>query len=214
MSRPEILQHDLQDHHPTLSQRTPDLPSDHVIQLEFDIEEDIPGELEDFVLQSRLGAFRTAQELFEANLKPHLRFFPVVAEYADFLLEQQSFRQLLDFVLRLPPDADSSEDERGLLDLLFALSTLRTEGSLNKALSLARNWRSRTARPWKHFSEADVRSRNDENARHSLSLDPSARDISSDYCLRVFKFGPCHSSGFSASLGQRRSVTRSMGRVP
>ncbi|KAH7169513.1 hypothetical protein DER46DRAFT_462481, partial [Fusarium sp. MPI-SDFR-AT-0072] len=59
-----------------------------------DIVEDIPAELEDFIFLSRLGILEEAKGLFEQNLRPYISFFPVLAEYADMLLEEGLYADL------------------------------------------------------------------------------------------------------------------------
>jgi hypothetical protein len=52
-------------------------PQDFEFRSEFDIEEDIEGELEHFVQLARLGFAQDARETFDHSLRDHLRLFPV-----------------------------------------------------------------------------------------------------------------------------------------
>jgi hypothetical protein len=47
-----------------------------------------PAETEEFVRLSRYGLITKARHVFDRSLREHLNLFPVLAEYADFLLEQ------------------------------------------------------------------------------------------------------------------------------
>ena len=151
MSAPEI----------ELSRISGDRVGDNVITMEFDIEEDIPAELEEFVLHSRLGLFQTGLQIFNQTLERHSNLFPIVAEFADFLLEQQHYQRLSDFLSPLLANGRFQEDEEQLLLLLKALSDLHISGSLSKALSDARHWHTnmQNTKPPDRFTEAEVRSR-------------------------------------------------------
>jgi hypothetical protein len=60
-------------------------------KLVFEIEEDVPEELDSFVRLSRLGLFKQGKELFDETLNHHMGLFPVVAEYAEpFRLSRSS----------------------------------------------------------------------------------------------------------------------------
>jgi hypothetical protein len=65
-----------------------------------DLEVDLPtvAELEDFVRLSRLGKFAEAKNYFLENLEMYTDIFPVVAEKADTLLEQNLYGDLVEFV--------------------------------------------------------------------------------------------------------------------
>lgn len=60
--------------------------SDIPLQLEMDIEEDVPAELEHFVRLVMLGEDDAALEYFDRVLTRHLHAFPVFAEYIDLVL--------------------------------------------------------------------------------------------------------------------------------
>ncbi|KAF5702892.1 fatty acid oxygenase [Fusarium mundagurra] len=121
--------------------------------MKFDIVEDIPAELEDFIFFSRLGIFEEAHGLFEQNLRPYLESFPVLAEYADMLLEEGLYADLSQLLTSLDWTR-YSEGERNLLDLIKALSEAyigqrpREAGKrrviagprLDAALDQAKNW--------------------------------------------------------------------------
>ncbi|UZP43468.1 hypothetical protein NXS19_011280 [Fusarium pseudograminearum] len=124
-----------------------------ILDMRLDIVEDIPAELEDFIFLSRLGIFEEAKGLFEQNMKPYISFFPVLAEYADMLLEEGLYDDLTQLLTSLD-STHYSESERNLLDLIKALSKAYSEQSLiqaqgeqvderpmiEAALNLAKDW--------------------------------------------------------------------------
>ncbi|KAK5093368.1 hypothetical protein LTR70_004740 [Exophiala xenobiotica] len=75
-----------------------------------ELEEDIPAELEDFVLVSRLGMVADAQRLVSDVLWRHLRYFPVVAEIAEFFLGSGLWESLDDLVRELDRRRISFDD--------------------------------------------------------------------------------------------------------
>lgn len=72
---------------------------DTMVEIECDIEEDIEGELEDFVHLSHTYQFVKAQQLYDECLSSREAWFPVSAEYADFLCLQRQYDQLKSFSL-------------------------------------------------------------------------------------------------------------------
>jgi len=62
--------------------------------IELDLEEDIPAELEEFVLLARLGVKDEALRLAQDVLWRHIHQFPVFAEIAGFLIEHNIIRML------------------------------------------------------------------------------------------------------------------------
>jgi hypothetical protein len=139
-----------------------------LLEMDLDIVEDIPAELEDFIFLSRLGLFEDAHELFEQNLKPYLGFFPVLAEYADMLLEEGFYVELSKLLMNV---STFSGDEYQLLVLMRALSEAYIEGTSNKAkeqidgtkpklevaLELAQKWHDGCLKDTHSFSEVEVR---------------------------------------------------------
>lgn len=140
--------------------------------MEFDIIEDIPEELEDFIFLSRLGLYEEAQGLFEQNLERHLDFFPIVAEYSDMLLEKGSYELLSSFLTKLPANTIFSEDQNQLLKLIKALSDAHIEqkpklsgmkrpldgadGYMKAALKLAQDWHDNLRKSPNDFNDLDV----------------------------------------------------------
>jgi hypothetical protein len=137
----------------TLHSRNISVNCDEDIELlntEFDIVEDIPAELEDFIFLARLGCFEEAREMFQQILRPHEGFFPVVAEFADMLLEEGRYVELSQLLTNPSYKTKFSEDEYQLLTLMKALSEAHVEQESNKAdgvksklevaLDLAQNW--------------------------------------------------------------------------
>lgn len=56
--------------------------------MELALQEDIGAELDDFLLLSLLGIDGEAQECIRIVLWRHLRYFPIFAEVADYLIEK------------------------------------------------------------------------------------------------------------------------------
>ncbi|OQD69825.1 hypothetical protein PENPOL_c002G04714 [Penicillium polonicum] len=119
--------------------RAGDQAKDVTVHLDLDAAVDINPDLECLSRLNRLGNFKEASRLFEERLVIHVDFFPVVAEYADLLLEQGSFGQLHDFLsTRLKdPRVEYSDEEVQLMRLLRCLAEMYTRGALIPALEMA-----------------------------------------------------------------------------
>lgn len=107
--------------------------------LQMEIEEDLEQEIENFVRLKRLGQYKKAHEMFEEVLTRHIAFFPVVAEYADLLLEQGRYGVLSKF-LDIQIECMESvfeEDEVELLRIMRSLALIHTKGALRAALARA-----------------------------------------------------------------------------
>lgn len=93
---------------------------------------DISDDIERLAQLSRLGRFNEAIVLFKERLALHVDFFPVVAEYADLLLEQGNFRDLHQFVSNRLSDLHVEYTQEGstLLELLKRLAEVLTKGAL------------------------------------------------------------------------------------
>ncbi|KAJ5647179.1 hypothetical protein N7490_003551 [Penicillium lividum] len=85
---------------------------------------------------NRLGHFKIGVAFFEDRLASHVDFFPVVADYADFLLEQWAFEKAEEFVQDRLDDLSVtySDDEITLLRLLKCFAMIYTKGALLPAL--------------------------------------------------------------------------------
>lgn len=153
--------------HAQVDDKTGDLK---LLDEEFDIVEDIPAELEDFVFMSRLGLYQEARNLYEQNLQSHLEFFPVLAEYADMLLEEGAYSELSERLNSSLTNAVISGEECQLLSLMEALSEAHKEQmpnppserledakpKLEAALSLAQKWHNERQKSSNDFGEAEV----------------------------------------------------------
>lgn len=69
--------------------------------MELDLEEDIPAELEEFILLARLGVEDEALRLAQDVLWRHTHHYPVFAEVAGFLAEHRLFGELRTLVNHL-----------------------------------------------------------------------------------------------------------------
>ena len=67
------------------------------LQLEYEIEEDVEAELEEFVRLNHSGQIKDAHKHYDDCLIWHEDWFPVAAEYADSLLREGNFAKLAKF---------------------------------------------------------------------------------------------------------------------
>ncbi|KAL1970658.1 hypothetical protein VTN77DRAFT_4302 [Rasamsonia byssochlamydoides] len=113
---------------------------DVTVHLDLDLQIDLQEDIEALAHLNSLGRFKDGIRLFEERLREHLDFFPVVAEYADLLLEQGSYGVLSDFLSGcLTEQQDSSvaqftDDEILLLRILRACGDIYCKGALRPAL--------------------------------------------------------------------------------
>ena len=84
----------------TTSQATPNTGSNLAFRIKADIEEDVEGELEDFVRLSHTCQFASAQELFDECFSEHVTWFPAAAEYVDFLISSYQYDHISPFCRR------------------------------------------------------------------------------------------------------------------
>jgi hypothetical protein len=121
-----------------------DINSDGLQNLEFrlelGIEEDIEGELEHFVRLARLGLVEQARETFEHSLLHHLKLFPVLAEYSEFLLAEGRYEELIKVLPTIDLRNDYSDGEWWLVELLHSLSGLHTARHVGDPSKAARDW--------------------------------------------------------------------------
>ncbi|KAK5448135.1 hypothetical protein LTS15_009159 [Exophiala xenobiotica] len=126
------------------------------IPLEFEFEEDIEAELVDFVRLARQGLVEEARVQFNETLSPHINVFPVLAEYAEFLMSVNCFTEILRI---LPRKSETySPDEWWLIKLLGALAQSHAEhDTVEAAVAYARRWRIHVAQNWSEDpSEVEV----------------------------------------------------------
>ena len=75
-----------------------DKPGEDVhLQLEYEIEEDVEAELEEFVRLNHSGQMKDAHKLYHDCLSGHEDWFPVAAEFADCLLREGNIAKLAKF---------------------------------------------------------------------------------------------------------------------
>jgi hypothetical protein len=121
------------------------------IEIKLEFEEDIEAELVDFVRLARQGLVEEAREQFKETLLPHIKLFPILAEYAEFLISEDCFTELLDILPKEADEGEYSPDERWLIRLLSALARCRTStkhDTVESAASCARQWRIHVAHHW------------------------------------------------------------------
>ncbi|KAB8277915.1 hypothetical protein BDV30DRAFT_234325 [Aspergillus minisclerotigenes] len=121
-------------------------PSGTTLPLELELEEDIDKEINYFVQLSRMGHYAEAQRFFDNTIGKHDYMFPVVAEYADMLLEQGSYRRAVEFLNEhIRAKAEFLDpDEMQLLKVMKALAEIYSKGALRSALVEAK-------RAWSHL---------------------------------------------------------------
>ncbi|RAQ52338.1 hypothetical protein AFGD_008719 [Aspergillus flavus] len=97
---------------------------DFTVHIDLHAALDVAPHLEQLSRLNRLGRFKEGITLFNERLSPHLDFFPVVAEYADLLLEQANFRSLGELISQVLGShaEDFEKDQVLLLKLLGSLA--------------------------------------------------------------------------------------------
>jgi hypothetical protein len=127
-------------------------------QLDYEIAEDIPAEIEAFVRLSRLGLFTDAAELFDQTLRPYLNLFPVLAEYADFLLEReesQAWEECSELLTTKSRENEFCASEVELIRLLKCLSETYTQKNFDASIDVARVWHVNCAKTFPAFDKVD-----------------------------------------------------------
>lgn len=130
------------------------------------IDENVEEAVEMFARLSILGHFAKAASFFDNALKHRLHLFPVFAEYASFLSQQGRYDLLLGLVeerIGSKVNTEFLEEEDIHLNLLRALSMLRSQGRLVVALEALKNLESNSSfystltKPPHELSETEVR---------------------------------------------------------
>jgi hypothetical protein len=112
--------------------------------LELELEEDVEKtEIHHFVKLARTGDYAAAHDFYDHTIHKHDHFFPVVAEYADMLFEQGSYRRAAEYLERqLTGEKRALEaDELQLLELMESLANIYCDGALRDALVQAKRAR-------------------------------------------------------------------------
>ncbi len=144
-----------------------DIPAQEAapISLTMEVEEDIEQEIESFVRFKRRGEYEQAEEVFQETLSKHLSLFPVIAEYADFLLVQEKYRILSEFLDIQMQYMESvfKEEEMELLLIVKSFVNIYTKGLLRPALVQAKH-------TWGFL------------ARRSMSMPPDTLPVDVEVC--------------------------------
>ncbi|KAJ5608960.1 hypothetical protein N7528_009527 [Penicillium herquei] len=121
----------------------PTLQRGETMTFDMEVQEDIPAELEAFVILARLELFQEAEDWFEKCLSRHRNMFPVLLEYADMLLQGGSYSKLVGIL----NDIDSSSlialgetsmiDAMDLLQFMKTFANLRLKGKSEGVMSCA-----------------------------------------------------------------------------
>jgi len=75
--------------------------SDVTVKLDLPIFEDVPANLDQFVILSSQGHFIEAEQLYQSHLEPHEAWFSVVIEYTLHLLRIYDLPKLRDYLKRI-----------------------------------------------------------------------------------------------------------------
>lgn len=118
-----------------------DMSKDFNFRLEFDIQEDIEGELRDFVRLVRLNLIKQARCNFQRALLPHSSLFPVFAEFAELLVSENAYEELLANLPGPQYVCGYSDEEWFVVVMLEALARVHTEQDYDGAIKVARTWR-------------------------------------------------------------------------
>lgn len=113
--------------------------TDVTIHLEMDVALDIQTDLESLARMNPLGHYKSAIRLFNERLASHVDFFPVVAEYADLLLQRGDFGQLYQFLGHhlSKSQHEYKYAEKLLMRVLRSFAQIHTKGALLPALNMA-----------------------------------------------------------------------------
>ena len=134
---------------------------EEVERMSFDVEicEDVGAELEEFVRLNHSDNYQDAKLLYHECLEEHLSWFPVVAEYADFLLRQRDFIKLHVFC----KNEITRFTDRGERDLL-TLMRIAAELELTPEESISTSSAEATG-IWNSFHSKDGRDPDDTEVR-------------------------------------------------
>lgn len=101
------------------------------LTIELDIRDDIPADLDHFILLSRKGFFTEAEDFYADNLSRHIAFGAIRIEYALHLLRQGSFYSLRTFVTQKSLDVNHDRREEARLFIILekiSNSKLKVDG--------------------------------------------------------------------------------------
>lgn len=100
-------------------------------EMNMDVVEDVPAELEHFIRLARLGLVTGARGYFNEVLKRHLKWFPVFAEFVDFLADRVQHREELPDLCDIADEAHRtfSNEELELLDVYQCLRSIHQQDS-------------------------------------------------------------------------------------
>ncbi|KAL4781249.1 hypothetical protein BJX76DRAFT_360112 [Aspergillus varians] len=104
--------------------------------LELELEEDLEAEIHHFVKLSRMGNYTQAHEFYDHTLHKHDHIFPIIAEYADMLLEQGCYTRATEYLQwHIATKRHALEaDELQLLRLMKSWAGIYSKGALRPAL--------------------------------------------------------------------------------
>ncbi|KAL2143115.1 hypothetical protein VTI28DRAFT_329 [Corynascus sepedonium] len=135
----------------------PDLELDALIQLEMELEEDVAAELKHFVRLVRYDMIMFAKFWYQRRLKRHTHMFPILAEYAEMLLQIGEYDELIqvldsiDYASLTALGQDSLPDIRQLFASMRVLARLRGK-DLPPEVATAT-----VTECWEYLKEAHVR---------------------------------------------------------
>ena len=108
------------------------------------VTEDLHANVLIFIRLTKAGHFVRAKAFYDETLADHQEKFPVIAEYADMLIDQGAFGDAESYLGEILNSHVSSKgstltsDERTAVELLYALARIHTKYDDQPALKLAR----------------------------------------------------------------------------
>lgn len=108
-----------------------------LLPTEFEIQQDVAGDLEIFVQLAKIGHFTRAMRYFDTYLAVHKEHFPIAAEYAEALIDQGDFGRADDFLATVVEGDGLSGKEQQVLMLMQMLVRMHTKTQCQEALALA-----------------------------------------------------------------------------
>jgi hypothetical protein len=104
---------------------------------DYEIEQDVAGDLEIFVQLVNVGHFDRAMSYFDRHLAAYRESFPVAAEYTQALIDQEDFGRADKFLSHIAVTGSLSSKEIKALSLMHALVRMHTRMECAEALKLA-----------------------------------------------------------------------------
>ena len=95
---------------------------DGLLNFEYDIEEDVAEELEEYVRLCHIGQFDAADDQFRLCLRHHRDWYPISAEHADRLFRQGRYKELGAWAVESLTSCKCSLQEAAVFKILVVLA--------------------------------------------------------------------------------------------